>query len=112
MSKIKAGIVGLHRGSGLVHALASHPDVQIAALCDMNEETLAGMGRQFGLPDAALFTRFHEFVNAPLDVIAIATPIEFHAQQSIAAMQAGKHVLCEQTAAYTIDDCERLVQTV
>lgn len=112
MSKFRAGIVGLHRGSGLVHALASHPDVEIAALCDMNEETLSGMGRQFGLPDAALFTQFHQFVNAPLDLIAIATPIEYHAQQSIAAMEAGKHVLCEQTAAYTADDCERLVQTV
>jgi len=42
----------------------------------------------------------------------IATPIEYHAQQSIVAMESGKHVLCEQTAAYTVDDCERLIQTV
>jgi predicted dehydrogenase len=47
-----------------------------------------------------------------VDIIVVATPIEYHAEQSIAAMESGKHVLCEQTAAYTVDDCERLVDTV
>jgi predicted dehydrogenase len=112
MSRWKVGAVGLHRGGGLLRALATHPDVEIAALCDLNEEVLADVGRDYGVPDEYLFSRFYEFVNAPLDIIAIATPIEFHAQQSIAAMESGKHVLCEQTAAYTVDDCERLVDAV
>ena len=51
-------------------------------------------------------------VAQDLDIIVIATPIELHAEQAIAALEAGKHVLCEQTAAYTVDDCERLVDTV
>jgi predicted dehydrogenase len=110
--RFRAGIVGLQRGSGLLHALATHPNVEITALCDANPATLAVMGDEYRLPDSQRFTQFHDFVNAPLDLIAIATPIEFHAQQSVAAMEAGKHVLCEQTAAYTVDDCERLVQTV
>jgi predicted dehydrogenase len=110
--KLQAGIVGLHRGGGLLHALASHPNVEIAALCDLNQEVLADVGKAHAVPDKHLFTQFHNFVNAPVDIIAIATPIEFHAQQSIAAMESGKHVLCEQTAAYTVDDCERLVQAV
>ena len=44
--------------------------------------------------------------------MVVATPIEFHAEQSIAAMESGKHVLSEQTAAYTVADCERLIDTV
>ena len=112
MEKWKAGIVGLHRGGGLLSALATHPNVEVAALCDLNQEVLADVGKEYELPDKYLFVQFHNFVNAPLDIVAIATPIAFHAQQSIAAMENGKHVLCEQTAAYTIDDCERLVKAV
>jgi predicted dehydrogenase len=112
MAKWKAGIVGLHRGGGLLRALATHPDVEIAALCDLNQGVLAEVGKDHQVPEKYWFTQFHNFVNAPVDIVAIATPIEYHAQQSIAAMESGKHVLCEQTAAYTVDDCERLVRTV
>jgi len=102
----------LSRGGGLANALATHPDVEIAALCDLDQELLAAKGAEFRVPDKHLYTQFHEFVNAPVDIIVVATPIEYHAEQCIAAMESGKHVLCEQTAAYTVDDCERLVNTV
>jgi predicted dehydrogenase len=112
MAKWKAGAVGLSRGGGLASALAAHPDVEIAALCDLDQELLADKGAEFRVPDRYLYTQFHEFVNAPVDIIVVATPIAYHAEQSIAAMENGKHVLCEQTAAYTVDDCERLVNAV
>jgi predicted dehydrogenase len=112
MSKLRAGVVGLSRGSSLVAALAGHPDVEIVALCDMDQATLEEQGRAIHVPDSGLYSKYHDFVNAPLDIVVIATPIEYHAQQSIMAMENGKHVLCEQTAAYTVDDCERLIQTV
>src|SRR6185503_13154892 len=112
MSKLRAGVVGLSRGSSLVGALAQHPDVEIVALCDTDQATLEEQGRAIHVPDSGLYSKFHDFVNAPLDFVVIATPIEYHAQQSIVAMESGEHVLCEQTAAYTVDDCERLIQTV
>mgnify|MGYP000181161977 CR=1 FL=1 len=112
MAKYRAGAVGLSRGRGLVHALATHPDVEITALCDLDEGTLQHQAEVFNVPDKQLYTQFHEFVNAPVDIVVVATPIEYHAEQCIAAMEAGKHVLCEQTAAYTVDDCERLVNAV
>ena len=73
---------------------------------------MADTGAAFSLPDEKMFTRFEDFVNAPLDIVVVATPIEYHAEHSIAAMESGKHVLCEQTAAYTVADCARLVETV
>jgi len=112
MQKFRVGLVGLRRGGSIVAALTSDPRVEISALCDINQEALARSGAGFNLPDDRLFTKFHEFIDAPLDVVVIATPIELHAQQSIQAMESGKHVLCEQTAAYTVDDCEVLVKAV
>jgi predicted dehydrogenase len=112
MGKLKAGIVGLSRGHGLVNALASHPDVEIAALCDVRSNILNELGDQHHVADKMRFTDYDEMVAADLDIITIATPIEYHAQQAIQAMEADKHVLSEQTAAYTVADCERLVETV
>ncbi len=112
MQQWRVGIVGLHRGQGLVNTLAAHPRVQIAALCDLDQALLAESGARHGLADSGLFTNFEQFVEAPIDIVVIATPIEFHAAQAIAALESGKHVLSEQTAAYTLNDCERLAQTV
>lgn len=110
--KLQVGFVGLRRGGGLVRSLAGHPHVEIAALCDLDQASLAKMAADFSLPDQRVFTNFDDFINAPLDIVVIATPIEHHAAQAIAALESGKHVLCEQTAAYTLEDCERLVNTV
>jgi predicted dehydrogenase len=112
MKRWRVGIVGLSRGQGFVSVLSAHPRVEVSALCDLNEMTLANTGAAFGLPDSQLFTRFEDFLNADTDIVVVATPIGLHAQQSVGAMLAGKHILCEQTAAYTVEDCERIVNTV
>lgn len=109
MDRLQVGFVGLRRGGGLVRSLAAHPRIEVAALCDLKEETLTEMAPDYGLSDDRLFTAFDDFVNAALDIIVIATPIEFHAAQSIAALESGKHVLCEQTVAYTLDECEAVI---
>ncbi|MBZ0297709.1 MAG: Gfo/Idh/MocA family oxidoreductase [Anaerolineae bacterium] len=112
MDKIRAGIVGLQRGNGITHSLQMHPQVEITALCDINTHRLSEIARTFSVADDHLYDNYDNFLNADLDVVVIATPIQIHAEQSIAAMESGKHVLCEQTAAYTIEDCTLLVETV
>ena len=112
MAKLNVGIVGLRRGRGFVSLFAAHPQLNVTALCDLKQETLADLGQAFNLPDTALYTDYDQFLTAPLDLVMIATPIRFHADQTIKALQAGKHVMCEQTAAYTLADCEAIVQAV
>lgn len=112
MRKLRIGLVGLRRGQGLVKTLQAHPKVEISALCDLDETTLEDSGRAFDLPDSGLFRDYGDFVESNLDAVVIATPIEYHKEQSVAALESGKHVLCEQTAAYTIGDCEALIESV
>lgn len=106
------GIAGLSRGRGFVNVLAAHPRVKVNALCDLDETRLADLGKAFDLDDSALTTDYDRMLEKDVDIVIIATPIRFHADQTVAALEAGKHVLCEQTAAYTVDDCERIVETV
>ena len=112
MRQWKIGIAGLSRGRGFVQVFEAHPRVEIAALCDVDEEVLAETGKAFALSDSQLFTGFDDFLRAPTDIVMVATPIPLHAEQCIKALGSGKHVLCEQTVAYTIEECERVVNAV
>lgn len=111
MIKYKVGLVGLRRGGGLVRAMSHHPQCEITTLCDIDPKALADLGEHFHLPAKQLYSKFDDFVNASFDIAVIATPIEFHAAMSVKAMEAGKHVLCEQTAAYSIADCQAIIDT-
>src|SRR5208337_3280706 len=110
--KMRMGLVGCSRGTGLAHVFAAHPQVEVTALCDLDEKKLAEVGQAFKLAEGALHTKYESFLNAPLDAVIIATPINFHADQTIQALETGKHVLCEQTVAYSVRDCQRVVEAV
>ncbi len=112
MQKVRVGLVGCSRGNGLVTVFGAHPQTEVTALCDVNPESMAGLGKAFNLPADRRFTEYGAFLEAPLDAVIIATPIKFHADQTIRALEAGKHVLCEQTMAYTVPDCRRIVAAV
>ncbi len=112
MKKFKIGIVGLSRGRGFVNVFNNHPRVTVSALCDLDENKLADVGEAFKLSDNDLYTNYDEFISSDFDVVVIATPIPFHTEQTLKALESGKHVLCEQTVAYTVDECEKVVGAV
>lgn len=112
MKKLKVGLVGCSRGRSLFKVFAAHPKVEVTALCDIQASVLAETGKAFNLTDAALHTSYESLLQTSLDAVIIATPIKCHADQTVQALAAGKHVLCEQTAAYTVNDCQRVVDAV
>ena len=112
MAKYRVGLVGCRRGAGILKSLATHPMAEISAVCDIDEARLQTMAEAYNIPDALQFSDFDRFIEAPIDIVVIATPIEHHAYQAITAMESGKHVLCEQTAAYTVEDCLKLIDVV
>ena len=111
-AKYRIGLVGARRGSSLVSPFMLYPETEITALCDLDEKTLADAGEAFNVPAKGRFTDFQRFLASPVDVVVVATPMPYHVEQVIQAMEAGKHVLSEVTAADRLEDCERLVQAV
>ncbi len=115
---VRIGVVGLgNRGSGTVRRLASVEGVEIRALCDVRPEMVDRSVQaisSFHSPDTYSdgpddWKRMME--RDDLDVIAIVTPWDIHAEQAVFAMEHGKHVYIELPAAQTMEECWQLVET-
>jgi predicted dehydrogenase len=105
----KVGLVGVRRGSSLVRPFEIFPETEITALCDMNQASLETAGKDFGIADSGLFTSYEDMLNSGIDIVVVGTPIPFHADQSVQALESGIHVLSEVTAANSMPDLERIV---
>ena len=112
MSKLKVGLVGIGRGTSYGHIFANNPKTEVTALCDINQASLEASGKDFKLQDNQLFNNYNQFVNADFDIAVIGSPIPDHVEQVVKALRSNKHVLCEVTAANTIEGCEEIVKAV
>jgi predicted dehydrogenase len=80
---------------------------ELVAICDPSEETRRTAGERFGV--AERYADYRELLGrADLDVVTIATPNSSHEVIAIAALEAGKHVLCEKPLALTYDGARRM----
>ncbi len=112
MKKLKVGLVGIGRGTAYGNLFTKNPLTEVVALCDTNEEKLAAHGRDYGLADNALFTDYGNFIESGCDIVVLGTPMPYHADEVVDAIEAGCHVLSEVTAASTLEGCERIWNAV
>ena len=111
MKKIKVGIAGV-RGLSTVMGLNALPDVEITALCDLDEAVLAREGENLHIDPRHRYRIFDDMMESDIDAVVIATPMQCHVPQAIAALEAGKHVLSEVTAGVTMDELFWLCESV
>jgi predicted dehydrogenase len=109
MKPMRVGIVGVGWGA-LVHAPAFRavPAFELAALCSQNAARAAEAGQRLGIADVS--TDWRAFVRrSDLDLISIATPVGLHRAMAVAALESGKHVLCEKPLALSAPDARAIV---
>src|SRR5262245_46156580 len=81
------------------------------AICQRTEMKLNEVGKTFGIEKR--YTKFEDVLADPaVDFVHINSPIPDHAPQSIAALKAGKHVMCTVPMATTVDECRQIVELV
>ncbi len=102
--------MGLRRGYSYFQVFSHLPDTKISAVCDPDEGLLRHYADQ--LRDVKTYGNFEEFIQDDFDIAVICSPLPFHYEQSVVALEAGKNVLCEVTAATSIEECESLIRTV
>lgn len=108
MKKTRVGVIGAGGiGRRHIRVFQGIPEVELAALCDINPGRLEQVGREHGIP--ALFSDWRELVKSGLEAVAVCSPNAFHAPQSIAALRAGKHVLCEKPVCLDAAEAEEIL---
>ncbi|MEA4832035.1 MAG: Gfo/Idh/MocA family oxidoreductase [Oscillospiraceae bacterium] len=112
MDKLRVGMVGIGRGTAYGYVIENNPRTEITALCDFDEQKLAENAPHFNLTDKQLFTNYDEFINSGLDLVILGTPIPYHEEQVIKALDMNINVLCEVTAANTVKGCENIYNAV
>ena len=111
MSRIfKVAVIG--GGIGRAHiaeGYSARPDLfEVVVLCDIDPVRLGNVGKQFGI--ARQVASFDEVLAMPdIDIIDICTPPSLHLEQCLAALAAGKHVVCEKPLVGSLAEVDRLI---
>jgi predicted dehydrogenase len=109
--KWNVAIVGLGFGAEFIPLYQNHPNANMYAICQRNRKKLDDVGNYFGVDK-----RYEEYADVladpNVDFVHINTPIPDHAPMSIAALKAGKHVMCTVPMATTVEDCKKIVDLV
>lgn len=112
MAKIKVGIVGCGFIANRKHLpmLTLHEDVEVVAFCDIIKERAVGSAKQFGGPDALVCEDYREVIGRKdIDVVHVCTPNSSHSEISVAALNSGKHVMCEKPMAKTSAEAKAML---
>ena len=112
--KIKIGIIGcggIARGKHLP-AIKKRKEAVMVAFCDIVKERAQKAADGFGDREAKVYEDYQELLaDKRIDVVHVLTPNDSHAPISIAALEAGKHVMCEKPMAKTAEGARKMVAT-
>jgi predicted dehydrogenase len=109
--KVNVAIIGLGFGAEFIPIYQKHPHANMYAVCQRNTERLNQIGDAFGIDKR--YANYDDVLADPdVDFVHINSPIPDHAWMSIAALKAGKHVMCTVPMATTIDECRQIVELV
>jgi len=112
MAAVNIGVIGAGSISGAhLQAYAGNPQAKLVAVCDLNSDRARQAAEKYGC--AKVYADYRELLRDPdIDAVSICTWNNTHAEISIAALQAGKHVLVEKPLCRTVEEALRVQEAV
>ncbi len=110
MDSVRVGLIGVGAfGESHLIAYRSLPYVSVTAICDANATRVQEIAKRYNL--ARWYTDYHEMLReADLDAVSVTTPEDAHLAPTLAALEAGKHVLVEKPMATRLDQAEQMLE--
>jgi predicted dehydrogenase len=109
--KLRVGVLGAHTWAEKAHlpGYAADPRVDLVAICDVVPERAAAMAKLFGA--RRVYTDPMQLIaDGEIEMVDVCTPTDTHVELSMAAIRAGKHVLCEKPIARDAMEAFRLAR--
>jgi len=106
---LKVGLIGAGGIAGThITYLKKIPDVEVVAVCDIREEAARNTAAKFEIPKT--FTSYKDLLKMKeIAAVSVCTPNYFHAEPTIAALRAGKHVMVEKPMAMNAREARAMV---
>ena len=109
--KVRIAVVGLGFGAEFIPIHQRHPHVELVAICQRSQDKLDQVGKQYSVERR--YTSYADLLkDKEVDAVHINSPIPDHAPMTLAALEAGKHVMCTVPMATTIAECDQICQLV
>ena len=111
MARLKIGIIGcgaIAQIQHLPHLRELDDQFAIGGLADLSPKLLEVVGEEYGVPPERRFLDYREMVHSDIDGVVVC-PSGSHAAPSIAAAEAGKHILVEKPMCTTVGEAEAMV---
>ena len=108
---IHVGVIGCGKIAQVRHLpeYADNEEAQIDGVYDLNPERAKEIAEKYG---ARSYSSYEELLENPeIEAVSVCVANDAHAEITIAALKAGKHVLCEKPMAVTLDQCNAMVET-
>ena len=108
--RIRTAVVGTSWWADGAHlpGLRARADVELVALCGRNPERLAAMASKFNVPHT--FTDYEQMLaEVKPEVVVVLTPNQAHAPMTLAALEAGAHVICEKPLALNTAEAQAML---
>ena len=112
MKKIRIGVVGCGGIANGKHLPAEkrNPASELVAFCDIIEERAIKAQKEFGAEGSAVYTDYKEMLkDKSIDAVLVLTPNCSHCEITVAALEAGKHVLCEKPMAMNYAEAKKML---
>ena len=106
---IKVGIIGCGKIAQVRHIpeYAANPNAEVYGFYDINVARAEELAKKYG---GKAYASYEELLADPqIEAVSVCAANHAHAEISIAALKAGKHVLCEKPMAVTLEECEAMV---
>ena len=107
---IKVGIIGCGKIAQVRHIpeYAANPNAEVYGFYDINLARAEELAVKYG---GKAFATYEELLADPeIEAVSVCAANHVHAEITIAALKAGKHVLCEKPMAVTLEECEAMVE--
>ncbi|MFV0466386.1 MAG: Gfo/Idh/MocA family protein [Lachnospiraceae bacterium] len=114
MGKLRVGIIGIGEIGTTKHLaqLTNHlDDVEIVALCDIDETRCVKAKEKFSL-SSEVYTDYRTMIDTEnLDMVHVCTPNPLHCEMTIYGLEHGANIYCEKPLACTWEDAQKMLET-
>ena len=112
MKKIKIGVLGVYRGSTMIHYCKKAENAELVAICDKWKTGLDKARELNDNPNISYYDNFNDFIKHDMDAVVLANYANEHAPFAIKALKAGKHVYSEVLPVQTMKEAVELIETI